>query len=614
MKKQILAKFSPWLLAAACTLLALIIGVFAFSNYQREKRLMTEALLQKGLTINRFVTSSARASFRGSFRNIRMAMGRWSDHVQQAIDYSVDQPGLRFLGLVDGRGTILAGTQQSDIGTNLDAPTHQFLQGIFKSTSPNGEYRYRKISNKNGEVFQLVTAFNPLGRGRFAPPMFGRDPMPGNHSTRGSPRMGMSGKEIFEQFRALEEKDLAILMEFDLAQYNKAVRRQLVQIIFLSLVLLLVGVGGWLSLLALQGLKGSQVRLRQIRQYTDLLVSSLPVGLVATGSDGTIRIFNEAAEDMVGVPVKSVLGSRPEKILAAPLVQELRRVGESRRSAEQKEITLTCGAHEKRSLMVLGLPVHDSDNRFAGNTLLLQDISDLKKLQEELRRNERLAALGKMAAGVAHELRNPLSSIKGLALLLKAKIQNDDQATGTADILVQEVERLNRSIGELLDYARPHKLELESVRIDEVLRKAVFLLEPDFNGAGVDVHTEYGDQCTVQGDRDKLNQVFLNLLLNALQAMENGGNLKITITRNAGEAGEGEDVICQIEDSGCGLEEEDVAKVFDPYFTTKSDGTGLGLAMSTKIVEEHCGSMEFRSVPGRGTVVTVRLPAYFEDI
>lgn len=608
MKKQILAKFSPWLLAAACTLLALIIGVFAFSNYQREKRLMTEALLQQGLTINRFVTSSARASFSGSFRNIQMAMGQWSDHVQQAIDYSVDQPGLHFLALVNGQGTILASTQHADIGKKLDASTRRFSQSIFKSTSRNGAYLYRKISKENGEVFQLVTNFNPLGRGQYDSHMSGRGPMLGRQSPRGSQGMGQSGKEIFEQLRELEEKDLAILIEFDLAQYNTAVRRQLVQIVFLSLVLLLVGAGGWLSLLALQGLKGSQVRLRQIRQYTDLLVSSLPVGLIATGSDGAIRIFNQAAEDMVGIPVKHALGSRPETILAAELVEELQRAGNSRSAAEQKEITLTCGATDKRSLMVLGLPVHDSDNRFAGNTLLLQDVSDLKKLQEELRRNERLAALGKMAAGVAHELRNPLSSIKGLALLLKAKIHNDSQATGTADILVQEVERLNRSIGELLDYARPHKLELEPVRIDEALSKAVSLLEPDFNGAGVTLHTDYAEKCTVQGDRDKLNQVFLNLLLNALQAMENGGNLKITTTR------EDEDVICEIEDTGCGLEEENVAKVFDPYFTTKSDGTGLGLAMSVKIVEEHSGSMEFRSALGQGTVVKICLPAYFEEI
>jgi signal transduction histidine kinase len=122
------------------------------------------------------------------------------------------------------------------------------------------------------------------------------------------------------------------------------------------------------------------------------------------------------------------------------------------------------------------------------------------------------------------------------------------------------------------------------------------------------LHANYAEKCSVQGDRDKLNQVFLNLLLNALQAMENGGNLKITTTR------EGEDVICEIEDTGCGLEEENVAKVFDPYFTTKNNGTGLGLAMSAKIVEEHSGSMEFRSVLGQGTVVKVCLPAYFEEI
>jgi len=212
-----------------------------------------------------------------------------------------------------------------------------------------------------------------------------------------------------------------------------------------------------------------------------------------------------------------------------------------------------------------------------------------------------------MAAGVAHELRNPLSSIKGLTLLLKGKINDDEEAVNTADILVQEVERLNRSIGELLDYARPHKLKLRQLDIRDVIDKAISLIAVDLESAGVTLVTDYAPGSYVRGDRDKLNQVFLNLLLNSLQAMDEGGKLMIRTTRRENQ------VICTVEDDGCGLEEDNVARVFDPYFTTKKDGTGLGLAMSAKIIEEHAGSIEFRSTLGSGTTVSVRLPAYLEE-
>jgi two-component system sensor histidine kinase HydH len=258
-------------------------------------------------------------------------------------------------------------------------------------------------------------------------------------------------------------------------------------------------------------------------------------------------------------------------------------------------------------LLLVALPVMDSDNRFSGNTLLIQDISKIRELEKMVQRNERLAALGKMAAGVAHELRNPLSSIKGLAVLLRSKLKKDKQGTDTADILVEEVERLNRSIGELLDFARPPKLQRELIQIEDVLDKAAGLVMVDADSVHVAVESRYkGNTFIVYGDKDKLTQVFLNLFINSIQAMEQGGVLSIdTYMQN-------DKVISHIEDTGCGIDRESISKVFDPYFTTKSDGTGLGLAMSAKIIEEHNGSIEFRSEVGKGTVVRISLPSQQE--
>jgi two-component system sensor histidine kinase HydH len=249
------------------------------------------------------------------------------------------------------------------------------------------------------------------------------------------------------------------------------------------------------------------------------------------------------------------------------------------------------------------MSVVDSEGEPAGVMLLIQDLTQVKSLEEELRRSERMAALGKMAAGVAHELRNPLSSIKGLALLLKSKFQEKSNDLETADILVQEVERLNRSIGELLDYTRPQKLIKEDVHPEEVVHKALSLIRMDAESMGVktEIHVT-GIIPAIQADQDKLNQVFLNLFLNSIQAMEHGGKLDIQITN------EGGNVTFTVKDTGCGIDKDDLPRVFDPYFTTKPEGTGLGLAMSVKIIEEHGGTISFHSEPDKGTTVIVTLP------
>ena len=197
-------------------------------------------------------------------------------------------------------------------------------------------------------------------------------------------------------------------------------------------------------------------------------------------------------------------------------------------------------------------------------------------------RSERLAALGKMAAGVAHELRNPLSSIKGLALVLQSRFQENNGDRETATILVQEVERLNRSISELLDYARPQQLKKENFDIVQLLTKAVSLMRIDAETAGVELVTAFEDGLPpLNADEDKLTQVVLNLLLNGIQAMEDGGTLAVRV----GATDRKIEIV--VTDSGCGISEEDLGRVFDPYFTTKPDGTGLGMAMSAKIIEEH---------------------------
>ncbi len=605
MKEQRLARVSPWLLAAACGLLAVIIGVFALSNYHREKKLMTESLLQRGLTIARFVTASSRSTMRGNMRNIQVAGGQWTDHVQQAIESSSEQPGLRGLLLVGPDFEIVASSEEKRINGGVDAGTRRFL-GRLPGESIDEGFIYRKSEQDGEPILQIAVSYRPFGLGSLQPRHFGRGHRFGSRMDGGGRTGQYFDRQMVELFEDIRSGRYVLLVELDLGDFNTVVRRQLLQIVTLALVLLLVGAGGWISLLTLQGLKGSQIRLRQIREFTDMLISSLPVGLVATDSDGNIRIFNTSATKMTGVDEALVVGRPPAGILPVQLTEELS--GKSfATGGKPREITLRDGHDKERSLMVTALPVVDSRKRYAGHTLLLQDVSQVKELEQEVRRNERLAALGKMAAGLAHELRNPLSSIKGLTLLLRSKVDGDDEGRKTAGILIQEVERLNRSIGELLDYARPHTLQLEKIEISEVVTKSLMLVSTDAEGAGVSVTTALEKPLYTLGDRDKLNQVFLNLLLNAIQALEAQEGEKALHLRLYGD---NDRIICSVEDSGVGVARENQTRVFDPYFTTKAEGTGLGLTMSAKIIEEHQGSIELQSSPGHGTVVTVNLPAY----
>lgn len=489
LKRQRLAHVSPWVLAAACGLLALIIGVFAVNNYRRDKVLMTQILVEKGTTLIRFVSSSARSSLFNGLRNGQDILNLWPEYVQQILQHASGHPGLHYLAIVDPEGYIYSCSEPDRCKQEVSPSTKVFIQTLKDDLPESGTFRYRIGKDNGSHVFQVAAKFPPFGRQflNSVVPRLSSSRHPGQPLQRQPLFHGLNVDLVF-QLEELNRQEKIILVELDLARFNKALSRKKLEIVFLSIVLLLVGVGGWISILTLEGLKGSQSRLR--------------------------------------------------------------------------------------------------------------------KVEEELRRSERLAALGKMAAGVAHELRNPLSSIKGLALLLQSRVSENANDVETADILVQEVERLNRSISELLDYARPEQLQKQDVDLQKLLHKSVSLIRIDAEAAGVTVSEEFPATPLppVQADADKLTQVFLNLLLNAIQSMEHGGMLTVSAGIKDGF------VEIAVTDTGCGIGAENIDRVLDPYFTTKPEGTGLGLAMSAKIVEEHGGSIQILSGEGKGCSVKVQIP------
>ncbi|MCK5071618.1 MAG: PAS domain S-box protein [Desulfocapsa sp.] len=602
--KHRLASVSPWVLAAACGLLAVIIAVFAVNNYRRDKALMTDILLEKGVTLIRFVASSARSSVFTGIRSGQDISYLWPGTVQRVLEHAAGHPGVRFLALVDNEGYILANSVPAARIRQVSELTRDFLGAIDEDTEDVKTFSYRISTENKGSVFQVAAFFSPVGK-RVLNQFFSGG-IPGVPEGEGNRMMRLHGfnPRWKQSIESLNQKKYVILVELDMAQYNSRLQRQKLEIIILSIVLLLVGFGGWLSILTLEGLKGSQSRLRRVEAFRDILISSLPVGLIATDNKGHVILYNEFSQELTGISEKRVIGKSTEVFSDCEVIYTAFDVPEKRSDVTcQKEAQLVTDTGACHTVQLNRMAIIDRDDKFVGTLLMIQDLSQVKKLEEDLRHADRLATIGQLAAGVAHELRNPLSSIKGLALVLQSRFTGENHDRETANILVQEVERLNRSISELLDYARPQKLQKNDVDINILLHKAVSLLAIDAESAGIEMVTDFPDNLPIiQADEDRLNQVFLNLFLNSIQAMTDGGTLTIKTAKRESS------LTITVNDTGCGIAKENFGRVFDPYFTTKPEGTGLGMAMSAKIVEEHGGTISFDSTEGQGTSVVVEIP------
>jgi len=327
------------------------------------------------------------------------------------------------------------------------------------------------------------------------------------------------------------------------------------------------------------------------------------VGLVATDKDGKIAFYNSAAERITGLDLSKARGRDPENILLSHFCG-LKEALDRGESISEKEMECEFTEDKVVPVSVSASKIINEEGQFVGQVLIIRDLREVRRLQDEINRQEKLAAIGGLAAGVAHEIRNPLSSIKGIASYFKSKFDKDSDDKEAAGVMIQEVDRLNRVISELLEFAGPTELKLKQTDVNELLEHSVRLIQKEASTKDIAIKLNLSQQQLVaEIDSDRFSQCLLNLYLNALQAMDTGGQLTIenSIT-------EGNSINIEIKDTGSGIKTEDLNKIFDPYFTTKAKGTGLGLAIVHKIIEAHNGQIKIRSVPGQGTVFTIVIP------
>jgi PAS domain S-box-containing protein len=350
--------------------------------------------------------------------------------------------------------------------------------------------------------------------------------------------------------------------------------------------------------------------LRQVlddQRLKELILESIPSGLITVDLSGCITTFNSAAEAVLGYHPTEVMGQPVQKILDLrrfnPLVFE---------KEEQSSTLVTLDRHGQEVVLDVAMsPLRDNRGELIGVLITFSDITSMHRLEEEKRRLDRLAALGEMAANVAHEVRNPLASIKtSMQILLddlsgnnhKGSIDQEsgDEAQESVSIVLKEVERLDAIVRDLLLFAKPRQLYRIPCNLVELSDRVLRMIQCE--EAGIVVHRVYQEVPMVQVDVAQIEQVLFNLYLNAVQAMPDGGVLTITcrVLSNWIEL--------TVSDTGVGIPSDQLERIFQPFFTTKAHGIGLGLPITRRLVEDHHGHLLVESQLGYGTTITVRLP------
>ncbi len=598
---------SPLLLAAATGLLVLIIVIFAVVNIQREKKVMTHSMLQKASTLMRFIHSGGRGSYMTALKNNAWNPGPWEEHVQRIINHITEDPNVSFLAVINENGLVIAHSDKEYLGKTIDLP----LNRINKIELSKGiAVAHQVVEKHNSRYFEAIGRYIPF-KPAMAPMMMGH--MRGIR--RNLPFFAekhLSEKPFLKELEKNVKGKYYVIAGLDMGDFDKSLVQLRVQIIILSVAMLLVGVGGWLSLITVQGYKVSQGTLAEVQAYIGYLISKLPVGIIGVDKKNRITTLNKVASSMTGLNSRETVGKYPIDVLPSELrdffstPKKIGLLNDDKVGGMEREIKMTIGNTEQVLFCQL-IDILDGNSEYIGQVLMISNLTLLKKMESEMREHERLAAVGRMAAGVAHEVRNPLSSIKGLALLLQEKFVVSSKENETAALLIQEVERMNRTISELLSFARPHSLNLEAIDVKELMSEELYLICSDTQHSGIQTESLFSkDLNKVLADRDRLNQVFINILLNAVQAMDKGGKLTLEAYNNDTK----EKVVVKISDTGVGIDEGTKDQVFFPYYTTKHGGTGIGLAISQKIISDHRGTIKIDSEIGKGTTVTVELPSY----
>ena len=550
-KKKIRWDISIWAAVSAITVLMVILGMMMFMQFQQSETQAQALFIEKGATLIQSFEAGLQDRVDG--KNDRF-------YFQKLLMATAEQPDIDYMIVTDSKGKILADSDPSmlDQQYGIDLDTEKIAR--------SKDMHWRQVTNPGGAgTFEIYRGLFPWR----------------------------------QTDAALHHRSLIVFVGFNMDKIEKASQEDIYRTIIRAFILILIGSLAIVSLFLVQTYRLTRASLSRVRVFAEALVRNLPIGLLAVDKDNRIIASNEHARDLFAGDPSNVERQDAGRILPGPLVRLLTKVTMLSGLIEE-DVVLASETKGEQIWEVVAAAFADQDVP-EGKILLARNVTAVRGLEKEVARSRHLNAIGSLAAGVAHEIRNPLSSIKGFAVYFKQRFAGNPDDEETADIMIAETERLNRVIGQLIEFARPLTLKTEKTILSGLVMQSVKLIEAEARKNGVQVDARVPEDLpAVEIDPDKIKQVLLNIFLNALAAMPDGGRLSVGISQTQA----GQEVL--ISDTGSGIEKNDLPRIYDPYFTSKPAGTGLGLAVVQKIMEAHGAFLNIESQAGAGTKVTLR--------
>ncbi|OGR11357.1 MAG: hypothetical protein A2097_03520 [Desulfobacula sp. GWF2_41_7] len=581
---------SPLLPAGVLLILLPIFTFMTLERLEKQKEFFTQQLLEKGTALIRTFEAGTRTG---------MFTMRWgAKRIQAMIFETALQPEVVYMMITSKDGKILAHSNMNKVGLDLkDMP-------LPENISPDpGRIFYRVKPSEGGEeVFEIYKRFVPVRRGQgmhghgrmMGMPMM-RETLPPEFQDGHEPQDWSEPYLEDERRSSPEPAEHYIFAGLSMKKEKLAKERFLRETLLRAVFFFILGCAGMIALFAFQAYRAARASLTQVQAFSDHVIQNMPSGLVTMDMENRITSVNRAARDILG----------PALVRPFPEMTDLVKEMETSQKQVNKDISLEIDTGRRVLLDITASPVMAYEGRITGYVFLFRDLTLISELKKQVETNRRLAAIGKLAAGVAHEIRNPLSSIKGFATYFGKRYEKNEDDRETALIMVKEVERINRSITQLLEFAKPLTVEKKEVDIRQMIDHSLKLVHHDLEQkeirAEVDIATK---KILIYSDGDRMNQVLLNLYINAVAALEKGGTLAVGVK----DMVQTDWIEIRVKDNGAGIDEESLDQIFDPYFTSRPTGTGLGLSIVHRIIENLGGSIRVESQKGKGACFIINLP------
>lgn len=572
-KKPFWLAVPSWIILGSLAILIPLFTLMTIQSINAQRELTTQLLFEKGDALIRSFEAGARTG---------LGMQWGSFEIQKLLIDTAQQPGVDYLIITDLKGTIIADSDPSMVG-------EIYGDELDPRDAKTGQAFWRQITRTE-------------------------------QSGPGAPEKTENTFEVYHYFSLSDsnEPDSIIFLGLDMDPVIAARNQDIMRTVVIAAVLLFLSIAGILFLLVVQAYRTARTSLARAEAMSETLIRNMPIGLVALDLEGKFVSMNETAASLLQLENESVMGMDSGGILPGPVQEAVaavrsgsttdsERAGIHPDTVSREAQCSLCG-RDSVTLEIMAALLRSEDGEPLGSIALFRDLTEIRQLREEIARNQRLASIGNLAAGVAHEIRNPLSSIKGFATYFKERYRDNPEDSSTAQIMIEEVDRLNRVISQLLDLSRPSGVRLETRDVANLVRHVLALAREQAGARGIEVAARLPDgpvfACV---DQDKMEQALLNVLLNAIQASPDNGSIAVAVGQDGGR------VKIEIADEGKGISEQDLPRIFDPYFTTRPSGTGLGLAIVNKIVEAHRGEVRVASREGSGTKIEILIPEKIEE-